>query len=437
LSPQGNILITLLRARASLVSIVAVCVALLAGCTAEGQKQNIAKVRVFNTVFDSPGVRVSLPEKDIGNGLAYGARTTYTDITSGVLPVTVTSAAGEKLFESNFNFGNERPTTVVITGLVGAYSALAFDDVVNPPQEGRVRARILHAASSIASLDAYLTKPGESITDLFPTSSVSYGLFTGFLEFNADTYILRFTNFGTKDVVYESEPIVMSSRSTLSLMAYSTGSQRMFGAARFNHDETGASTLLPSKLARVRVANAVTATPLNILLDGTQVAENIAANAFSPGFDVTVGSRTLRIDPNATAGTQLASAALTFAPGREYTVLASGNGTAATLVALVDNTESPNLITKIRLRIVNGVVGGEAAILKVGTTTLSTVNAGGAGTYVEQDIGTLNITVTGVTSGATLFSAPAREFLGTDVGKRYSILLSGTPAAVESALVNE
>jgi hypothetical protein len=209
------------------------------------------------------------------------------------------------------------------------------------------------------------------------------------------------------------------------------------GVTRLNHDEAGAVTQIPSKVTRVRVANAVAATPLNVLVEGTQVAENVAAGALSVGLNVVPGARAFRIDANATPGTALASATLNLNPGREYTVLAMGSGTAATLTALADNTQSANSGNKVRLRVVNGVVGGEDAVLKVGTTTLSTVPRGTAGAFFEQDTGTVAITVTGATTGASLYAAAAQEFLITDVGKRFSILLAGTPGAVTATLVNE
>lgn len=416
----------------------ATCAALLlVGCTAEGQKQNVAKVRVFNAVFDSPGVKVSVPEKELANSLAYEGRSSYVDVTSGTLPFTVTSASGTKLAESNFALGNERPATFVITGIGSTYGGLLFDDLVNPPQDGRVRVRFAHAASGLIPLDAYLTRPGEDIATLFPTYSAQLGLFTNFSEFNADTYVLRLTISGTKDIVYESDPIVMASRDMITLMAYSSGSNRMVKAARLSHAADGAMTLLPTKLARVRVANAVTA-PIDVLLDGASQGTNIAQAAYSTGFNVqATGARTIRIDANATAGTALASGTFNFIPGRDYTILATGSGTAATLTQILDTTLSANAGTRIRMRVINGVVGGETAELKVGTTSLSTAAPGAAGSYGEFDVGTFDVTVTGTGTGASYYAQSQRVFTSAEYNVRYAVLVSGTPGNIKAELIAE
>ncbi|MBL8518874.1 MAG: DUF4397 domain-containing protein [Betaproteobacteria bacterium] len=429
----------LARAGLSLHSLIgAATIALLfTGCTAEGQKQNIAKVRVFNAVFASPGVKVSVPEKELANGLAYEGRTGYVDLTSGVIPFTVTSASGEKLAEANFTLGNERPATFVVTGIGTTLGGLLFDDQVSPPQDGRVRVRFAHAASGVIPLDAYLTRPADDIATLFPTYSAQLGLFTNFSEFNADTYILRMTISGTKDVVYQSDPIVMASREMLTLLAYSSGSNRMVTAAKLSHGSDGAITTLPTKVARVRVANAVTA-PIDVLLDAVSQSTNIAQAAYSNGFNATGGApRTLRIDANATAGTPLASGAFTFTPGRDYTILAMGSGTSATLTQFLDNSLSATGGTRIRMRLINAVIGGEAAELKLGTTLLSTAAPGAAGAYSEFDVGTFDLTVTGTGTGASYFSLPQRVYTAAEYNIRYAVLVTGTPGDIKAAVVAE
>lgn len=416
---------------------VALASLLLAGCTAEGQKQNVAKVRVFNAVFDSPAVKVSVPEKDLATGLAYEGRSGYVDVTSGTLPFTITSATGTKLAEANFALGNERPSTFVVAGIGSSYGGLLFDDQVNPPQDGRVRVRFAHAASGLVPLDAYLTRPGEDIANLFPTYAAQLGLFTNFSEFNADTYVLRLAISGTKEVVYESDPIVMASRDTLTLMAYSSGSNRMVKAARLSHGADGAVSLLPSKLARVRVANAVSA-PIDVLLDGTSQGTNIAQAAYSAGFNVlATGTRTLRIDANAAAGTPLATGSFTFLPGRDYTILAMGSGTSATLTQILDTSLSANASTRVRMRVINGVVGGETAELKLGTTLLSTAAPGAAGSYGEFEAGTFDLSVKGTATGVSYYALNQRAFTSAEYNVRYAVLVSGTPGNIKAELIVE
>lgn len=429
---------TFLRAHFRLPSIAALLVAvLLAGCAAEGQKQNVSRVRVFNAVLNSPAVSVSIADKTLASGLTYGQSSAYVETPSGSTVFTIKDAAGTVLASATYTLGNERPATLVVSGLPGNYGGLLFDDQVNPPQDGRVRVRFMHAASTVTPLDAYLNKPGEDIANVNPVYAATLGLYTNFAEISADTYILRLTLSGTKEVVYESDPIAMGSREAISLMAYSSGSQRMVTAARLMHDAGGSISLLPSKVARVRVANAVAGTPIDVLVDGTSRSTNAAVAALSDGIVLNAGNRIIRVDPNATAGTALVSGTFNFAPARDYTVLAMGSGTSATLAQFLDETQSANATTRIRLRVINGIVGGEPVDLLAGTTVVSTAAPGAAGSYGEVEAGTFTLAAKGKSSGTTYFSVADRAFTAADYNLRYVMLLTGTPGSVVAQLVVE
>lgn len=411
--------------------------ALLAGCTAEGQKQNVSRVRVFNAVLDSPAVSVGVPDKTLASGLTYSQSSGYVELPSGSQAFTIKNASGTELANATFTLGNERPATFVVAGVTGSVAGLLYDDQVNPPQDGRVRVRFMHAASTVTPLDAYINKPGEDIANFLPVYAATLGLYTNFAEINADTYIFRLTLSGTKEIVYESDPITMNSKEALSLMAYSSGSQRMVTVAKLMHDSTGAVTLLPSKVARLRVANAVAGTPIDVLVDGTSKGTNVAVAALSDGVVVNTGNRTIRVDATATTGTPLVSSTFNFAPGRDYTILAMGNGTGATLSQFLDLTQSATATSRVRLRVVNAVVGGEPVDLLAGTTVVSTASVGGAGSYGEIEAGTFTLTAKGKTSGNTLFTVADRVFAATEYNLRYMVLLTGTPGNVVAQLVVE
>lgn len=424
----------------TLISLVAALAAALAlaGCTAEGQKSNIGKVRTLNAVFESSVLRVEVDDADIVSQLGYAVLANYKELNSGSRTFKVYSSGGTKLFETSSTIGEGSRQLFVVAGTQGNYSGYFIDDAATEAADNKIKVRMIHAAAGVPALDVYLTSTTEDINAVNPTlSNTGYRANSSFLEMASGTYKLRLTPVGSKDVVYESDAITLASKDIVSFAAYPTGSGKLVNVAQMQHNDTGNGTLLASKVARFKAANGVAATTLNVLVDGVQRLSAIPFQGLSSYQSVAAGSRQIRMEPVNTPGTAFAATTLNVEPAREYTLLSMGAAGSGSLVAIADNTQTLNT-TKIRVRVINAVTDGAPVNLLVNfTVSASNVAVAGASRYVELDQGTYNISVSSASSGATLFSIPAQLFDSTHAGKLYAVVLTGNAGAVQGVLVGD
>jgi hypothetical protein len=411
----------------------------LSACTAEGQKSNISKLRVFNAVHESSALRVNANEDgDIVAQLSPATLAAYKQVKSGTQTIKVYTSAGTQILESSASLPEDGKQLLVIAGTLGNYVGYLVDDSYSEPADGKARFRILHAAVGVGTLDAYLTATTEDITQVNPTVSGLATRSTGsFVEVSSGTYKLRLTTAGSKDVIYESDSITLANRQTTSFLAYPTGSGKLVGVSQLAHDNTGTAATLASKVARFKSANGVPGVTYNVLVDGVLRLAGIPQSGLSSYQGIASGSRQIRIEPTTTPGSAIAATTLNIEPAREYTLLTVGSASSASVVAIADNTQTAST-TKVRLRVINAVAGGDPVNLLVNfTTSSSNITAPSASRYVELDIGTYNIAVSSAANGVTLFSIPAQEFDSDDINKMFAILLTGTPGSVQAVLLSD
>jgi hypothetical protein len=422
----------------TLISAAAACAAvlLLAGCTAEGQKQNIGKVRTFNAVFESSSLRVDADDDAIVSQLAYASLANYKELNSGSRAFKVFSSGGTKLFETTFTLSEGAKQLFVVAGTLGNYSGFFVDDSTADPGDNKIKVRMIHAAAGVPSLDVYLTSAGEDISAVNPTlSGTAYKGNSSFLEMAAGTYKLRLTTNGTKDVVYESDTVTLNNKDIVSFAAFPSGSGKLVNVHQMKHNDSGDGISLASKIARFKAANAVPGTTLNVLVDGAQSLSGIPFQGLSSYQTLASGTRQVRMEPASTPGTALASTSLAVEPAREYTLLAMGTTGNASLVAIPSYTQTLNT-AKVRIRVINAVNGGAAVNLLVNfTASASNISAGSASRYAELDLGTYNISVSSASSGATLFALNGRQFVTEDTGKLYAVVLTGDGTSVQGVFV--
>lgn len=419
-------------------TLLALLVALMLGaCTAEGQKSNIAKLRVFNAVHESSALRINASEDgDIVSQLSPASLEAYKEVKSGSQTLKVYTSAGTQILESSASFAGDGRQLLVIAGTLGNYVGYLVDDGYTTPADAKSHFRILHSAVGVGTLDAYLTAPTEDITQVNPTVSAIATRSNGsFVEVASGTYKLRLTTSGSKDVIYESDTFTLASKQVSTFLAYPTGSGKLVGVSQLAHDEVGAATTLASRVARFKSANGVPGATYNVLVDGVLRLAGIPQSGLSSYQGIASGNRQIRIEPTTTPGNALAATTLNIEPAREYTLLTVGSASSATVVAIADNTQTAST-NKVRLRVINAVAGGDPVNLLVNfTTSSSNVAAPSASRYVELDIGTYNIAVSSATSGITLFSVPAQEFDSDEINKMFAILLTGTPGSVQAVLI--
>lgn len=412
---------------------------LMAACTAEGQKNNVAKLRVFNAVYDSGSLKINASENgDIVTQLTPSSLAPYVEVKSGSQTLKVTTAAGTQILEQSTSIGSDSKQLFIVAGTTGNYVGYVVDDAYTDPADGKFRFRVLHAAAGVAALDAYLIATTDDISQVNPTvSALAYRSTGSYIETTAGTFKLVLTPNGSKEVIYESDPIAFTAKQVVSFLVYPTGSGKLAGVSQLAHTDTGSGSVVPSKISRFKAANAVLGTTMNVLVDGALRLAGIPQPAISSYQSVTAGTRNVRIESTTAPGTALVAGSQVFEPAREYTLLAVGSGTSTSLIALPDNTQTLNT-GKVRIRVINAVTGGDPVNLLVNFITSATgVTVNSASKYVELDIGTYNISVGSASTGANLFTLTAQEFTSDNAGKMYAVLLTGTPGNIQAALLSD
>jgi hypothetical protein len=420
----------------SLISLGAALLSIaLAGCTAEGQKPNVTKLRTFNAVFESGPVRIAADGTDFATQLNYTGFGSYVETASGTKNFEVFSGS-TRLLEVPGTLPNDSSQLFVFAGGPGNYSGLLLDDNVRAPGDNRMKVRFVHAAFGAVPYDVYLTAPTDDIANVTATlSNIGYRGNTGFFEMASGTYRLRLTLSGTKELLYDSDPLTFASGTSTTLLTYATDSSRLMNIAQLQQNETGSGALIASKIGRVKLVNAIAATPVNGLVDGTQLFPAVPSPALTSYLAVAPGARQLRLEAVSAPGTAVATTTLNVQPARDYLVIATGTPAATTLTTATDKSQQLNF-AKIRVRVINAVTGGGAVNFFVGTTaSASNIAALTASPYAEFDQGTFELTIKSAETGATFFSIPAQVFNADNLGKSYAITLTGTGTNVSGGIV--
>ncbi len=164
-----------------------------------------------------------------------------------------------------------------------------------------------------------------------------------------------------------------------------------------------------------RIMNAIPdESGLDLLVDSTSVATNVAYGTSSSYQAVQSGSRTLQINP-AGGSNALLTQSVSFAGGSDTTILASNFSSSATFLVLTDDNSAPSS-SDFKLRLINSAPGLGAADIYIETpgTDLNTVSPTAG-----------NIGFNGVLNYQSL-AAGSYEIMFTPVGQKFIVIDSGS-----------
>ena len=142
------------------------------------------------------------------NGTVAFSNVPYQGITSyglegvGTQTVTVEAAAtpGAVIASAQAPFGPATDTSIVVTGLPGAQTALVFADNNVPGSIGNARIRVINVAPGLGAVDV-LVNFATKVSALATNAASSY------FELPADTYTINFDLAGTTTVVLSMPPV--------------------------------------------------------------------------------------------------------------------------------------------------------------------------------------------------------------------------------------
>src|SRR5262245_12433042 len=217
--------------------------------------------------------------------------------------------------------------------------ALMPDDTV-APSSGNFLMRVANVAFGAGFLDFYMTTPTAVLDNLSPNlAGIPYAVSTGFLQFTGGSYRIRFTESGTKTVVYDSGAQTFAAGATIDTIVYTRNGGLLCNVMVAYVTGSQQSMILNSTIATVKVFNAAYQTgSVNMYVDGatTPLVSNLAYPAASSYQFVPAGMRTLGFEATSTPGAIIATASPTLAGATDSTALLTGLAGAEQVVVLND-----------------------------------------------------------------------------------------------------
>ena len=338
----------------------------LAGCGGKGGGGNgTTNIRAINLTSD-------LASADLyaNDGKQFGALTPDTlapgvSLESNTYTLTVKPAGDSTvLFTGSYSLSKDQSYAAVVWGRQSALRVSTLGESEDPANVADTdsRIRILNATLDSGTFDIYVTAPDVNPADVPPVqSALTGGSLSGFRTLPATSYRIRVTGAGNPDDVRLDMPTVAlaaKSFNTLVITPAGTGGVLLNGTVIQQGSVTPVS--VKNTQARVRVAASVIGGgvvaakvgTLSLLNATTSPRIGLTAGSYK---QVTAGSVPLTVQVN---GTILPSAGnSTLTAGADYTLLVYGPAASPSVQLIPDDNRLPNVSTRAKIRLVNGLSG--------------------------------------------------------------------------------
>lgn len=416
----------------------------LGGCGGEGVGAAAPnpQMRVINLIPNSQTIIVQLDsDAPIVSGLAYQSLTGYINITQGQHEIKVSADGGAtNIIDTNFTIASGAQYTFIAYGPVEAvHSQILLDTTLLLPDGGTFDVRVANVATGSAGVDVYLTPPGVDLTQTAPVVfGVTLGSTSGFVAVPTptDTYELRITLTGTKEVIYDALGVPFTDTQLAEIIVYGTGSAKLVDAAVLNIDTDGTGQVFPSLLAEFKLLNATNIALLNVFVDDVPTLTNVPVAGVSSYERVPSGQRKISVQSSATPGADLLTIFTSLASASDSSIVVSGAAGSLQGLVLTDNN-LPAALGRSRLRFINASVDLAAMDVYVNfVKQFSAVVSNSASPYTEL---TADPTVGTTYQFDFNLAGTANRVLQLPVtitsGKTYSVYVVGPAAALQGVAV--
>ena len=421
---------------------VIVLALLLSGCKISGNSTTTtqANFRVLHVASGLGPVSLTVDQASSPNfiGLAFSNASNYLGFNAGVVHDYVLSltATPSTLLDVKYTLSGDNRYTLVLYGVSGATAGLLLQDTApQSPASGYFQFRPVHTALQAGSLDFYITAVGADINTASPNfNSLTIGNTPTFAQFLAGDYQLRITPVSTKTVVYDSGKITYAAGGTVTADIYTTGSANLVNLQMMYQDSNNTVVSQTNLLSQFKATNASPDSgAFNFLVDGTAKLSNVPYKGTSSYLQSAAGTRNLNAQSVLT-GVSVAGAAVNFAGGNDYSVVAVGNAGAVSLLVLQDSNIAPSLFNS-RLRVVNASTNAAAIDVQVNYITyVSALAKNTASSYLQFAPNTspgytVSVSLTG--SSAPALTIPS-VFL--NAARTYTIYVVGNSSALDGVV---
>lgn len=413
---------------------------LVAACG--GGSGDDAKIRFANFTTDSNGLSLYTGSDERISNISQEQVSGYVDVDAKTYDLIVKKGTGSTLTTASTSLAKKKHYTAVSWGRDGAMKFSTLDEDEGAPNSGKVKLRVLNAATDAGSMDVYITNEADLLENNSPNhSAVALGSTTGFGDFNRGTYRLRVTATGDKnDVRLDVSGISFTDKQVATLVLQSAIGGTLVNGYLLNQQ----SDLKPYKTTQVRVRLAA-GVGGNGSVSALVGATSVSSSTISPSVGSYVlapsGSQTLLVRLGTAT---VSSATQNFVPGGDYTVLVSGPASSAQAKLLLDDNRIASNTSRAKIRLVHGADSSQSLSLNVDTVAVvSDLAYGSASSFVNVSPNTGNalIEVTSPLSNDPVYTTAKSNSSTTGVSldqqSVYSVFVLGGNSTARGILRRE
>jgi hypothetical protein len=350
-------------------------------------------VRILNTSPDAGGIDVLINGQKVATNVQFQASPVVTPVGTGVFQIEIRATGADRVLVSGVSLSVTpfSHTTVVVSGqLVGAgqqpkstITTQVFPDDATAPAAGQARVRVIHSSSDLGPVDVLIGETRVATNLAFPNASPA-------VDVPAGAATIRVVATGTTtDVISPVEQSLVARRT---YTIYTTGLKsannlatnvvvdRAFDAeARFVHNAPGSP-------------------PIDVLVDGAKIVDNLSYPNFVPSsgehVPLPAGGACVLLASSGETSQALATTALDLPSATRWTIVAMGLPGAVTVERYPDALELPPSEIA-RCRMVQGIPDVGPVDLYAGNQKLiSNLGYAQISPYLDIPQGTYTLRVT-------------------------------------------
>lgn len=390
--------------------------ALIAACGGGGGDGNgNTTLRAINLTTDLPSLDLYAGDTRRFSALAPDAVATAVTLEANTYTLEVRRAGGvEPLLNGSYTLAKDKNYTAVIWGREAALRVSTLPEDENTDEitsANGSRVRFFNATTDTGAVDVYLTAVSSTgdLGEVLPIQTgLTSGSLSGFRDQGAGNWRLRVTGTGDPNDVRLDIPSITLPAKKFSTLVITAGSGGVLVNGTLIEQRAGVTTLKNTK-ARVRVVASVGAAGnISATLGGSTIIGALRSPGVGPYTLVNSGTQELVVRAN---GNVFSTSSRTIAPGADYTLLAYGAETAPTVSLLSDDNRLPNVNTRAKIRLVNGLALTEPLTMQVDyltQTATSDIAQGTASAYAAVTAaGSSRLDITSPTAVDPLFTLTA------------------------------
>jgi Domain of unknown function (DUF4397) len=186
----------MVRGKSISVVVVALAGLFLAGCGSGGKTQ----LRALQASPNEPTtLDVLLDGKTLFSGLALGAPTAYSSVSSGTrhLQVELTGST-TPVIDEDISLSGGNSFTLITADFPASLTPILLTDSKTAPSSGDAQIRVVNAGAGAGNVDVYITTPGNTPGVVQPTlSSLAFGSSSDYISETGGSYEIFFTVSGS------------------------------------------------------------------------------------------------------------------------------------------------------------------------------------------------------------------------------------------------